>query len=628
MGATSRTGGARADRLAIAWAIGAAVLLNFALSFENVWSTLWIRPDTRLAPELVAAWVVLLLAAWRWGRVPARLVGALAAVLTLLVVGRYADVTAPSVMGREINLYWDGGQVPRFLWVTARERGAWLLVAIAAAAVLVIVLLHRLVRAALARVARELAPRALRSPAALAVTACAVVLSLLNAAGQQWTWPYLSKPVTRSVLRQAEILRNAWSPDRLAAALPPSPRFDSDLAALRGMDVQLVFLESYGAVAFDDASIRAALAPDRETLRAAVEGSGYAVVSAFVRSPTFGGASDLAHLSLLSGIDLSDPLRHDLLLMSDRPTLLSFFREHGYETFGVYPALTWDWPEAAYYGYAHLVDGRALDYAGPAFGYWKIPDQWAMARFEAMHPLARDSPPRFTVFATMNTHAPFRPIPPYQPDRTRLLSEEPFTPAEAANAIAEGTGWQDLVPAYVRSLSYQYRWLAGHLSRPRARDAVFVLVGDHQPLGNVSGRGARWDVPVHVVAREGPVLDRLRAMGFVPGLEPAPQALGGMHQLAPWLLEAFDGGAHVRAARAPRVLALAGPRARYARCARRRRSTSASPASPIATSASEPGSGTGATPVPPSRCKEKDVKVPSTFWEIFSLPSVIPESWK
>jgi hypothetical protein len=528
---------------AIGWTLAAALFLNFALSFENVWSTLWIRPDARLAPELVAVWVVLLAAAWRWGRVPAWLVGLLAAIFTTLVIGRYADVTAPSVMGREINLYWDGSQVPRFVWVTARERGIGVLLALGGAALLVVTLLYLAVRAALRRLAAEGAPRALRSPVVLALTGAAVALSLLNAAGQQWTWPYLSKPVTKSVLRQAEILRNAWSPERLANALPPSPAFDSDLAALRGMDVYVVFLESYGAVAFDDRAMHAALAREREGLLAAVAASGRRVVSAFVRSPTFGGASDLAHLSLLSGIDLSDPLRHDLLLLSDRPTLLSHFRGHGYETFGVYPALTWEWPEVAYYGYTHLIDGRTLGYHGPEFGYWKIPDQYAMAKFEAIHPLSAASPPRFTVFATMNTHAPFRPVPPYQPDWARLLSDEPFDRDDAARAIAEGTGWHDLVPAYTRTLDYQFRWLAGWLARPRARDAVIVLIGDHQPLGSVTGRGARWDVPVHVIASDPLVLEGLSKRGFRAGLDPAPVSLGGMHDVGPWLLHAFDSGA-------------------------------------------------------------------------------------
>ena len=43
----------------------------------------------------------------------------------LLVLGRYGDVTVPSLFGRPINLYWDGAQIPRFLWVSAQEWAWW-----------------------------------------------------------------------------------------------------------------------------------------------------------------------------------------------------------------------------------------------------------------------------------------------------------------------------------------------------------------------------------------------------------------------------------------------------------------------------------------------------------------------
>ena len=50
---------------------------------------------------------------------------------------------------------------------------------------------------------------------------------------------------------------------------------------------------------------------------------------------------------------------------------------------------------------------------------------------------------------------------------------------------------------------------------------VLVIVGDHQPPALVSGEGASWNVPVHVIGRRAAVLDRLRAQGFRDGLAPA-----------------------------------------------------------------------------------------------------------
>ena len=129
--------------------------------------------------------------------------------------------------------------------------------------------------------------------------------------------------------------------------------------------------------------------------------SGRHVVTAFFRSPTFAGGSDLAQLGLLSGIDLSDPMRHDVLLTTQRPTLISLFKAQGYQTFGLYPALNWEWPERAFYGFDVFLERRDLGYAGPAMGFWELPDQFTAARFEKIHPRDNGAPPRFVFFPTI-----------------------------------------------------------------------------------------------------------------------------------------------------------------------------------------------------------------------------------
>ena len=69
---------------------------------------------------------------------------------------------------------------------------------------------------------------------------------------------------------------------------------------------------------------------------------------------------------------------------------------------------------------------------------------------------------------------------------------------------------------------------------------IFVL-GDHQPASSVSGKGAPWDVPVHVIASRSMVTDALRAEGFRPGLEPRRPVIGPMHALTGKILRAFGG---------------------------------------------------------------------------------------
>jgi len=521
-------------------AVAALLFLNAVLGFQNWNATPGIRPDWKLAPELVLLWVVLLAVVKAVGTVSRGLVTGLALVCLLLVIGRYVDVTAPVLFGRPVNLYWDLGQIPRFLAVTSQQLPAWQLGLAILGVALVAWALFRALHFALTVAARDAAPLALRSRTALGATIVAVAVVLASTTGVEAARQLVAKPVTPTYLRQADLLVSAFSPARLAVTLPPSPAFDSDLGMLDGVDVKLLFLESYGATLFDNPASRGRLAAPREALAQAIASTGRQVVSAFVRSPTFGGASDLAHLGLLSGMDLTDPFRHDLLLTTGRPTLVDLFRAHGYETFGFYPALSWHWPEAEFYRFDRLVDGPALRYQGPHLGPWWIPDQYSIARFDELHPIGPGTPPRLLFFPTISSHFPFWPVPPYQPDWSRVLSSQPFDEHDVARALAEKIAWADLSPAYVRTIDYTYTWLAGYLRRPSPRDYLLVLIGDHQPVGSVTGPAAPWDVPVHVITSDEQLLQRLTALGFRPGLEPQRPILGAMHELTQVLLDAFD----------------------------------------------------------------------------------------
>jgi len=527
--------------------VAALLLLNSALSFSTWWPTPGIVPDARLAPEFVLLWCLLLAwVAWR-GRLSARVTALLTGLYLLLVLGRYIDVTAPALFGRAVNLYWDGAQVPRFLWVTAQSQPWWLSVLATAAVVLLFWGLYRGLRWGVRVAGQQAAPIALRTPWALGLTALAVALVVANYAGVRATWPFVSKPVIPTYWQQARLLATALSPQAIEAALPTANALEmalqappgQALGALAGRDVYLIFMESVGAVTYDHPQAAQALEITRQRFEQQLRSSGRQVMSAFLKAPTFGGASDLSHLSLLSGIDLSDPHRHDLLLTTQRPTLLSLFKSQGYETFGVYPALSWDWPERAFYGFDQFEEGRTLDYQGPALGYWSMPDQFALARFEQKHPRRADSPPRLLFFPTITCHFPFSPVPPYEEDWARVLTAEPFDPAALKSALAEKVNWLNMMPDYIRMVDYTYRVLGGFMQQPEPRETIFVLLGDHQPTANISGEGASWDVPVHIISRDPALLARLAPFGFTPGMNPPRQPLGGMHDLTALLLRVF-----------------------------------------------------------------------------------------
>ncbi len=533
-----------------AWALrfGLAFLaLNTLLTFENRWPGLGVLYMPRLSFEL--CWIVVALMAWvRWrGGLSTRAASVAGGLFVLLVLVRYADVTAPGVLGRPVNLYWDARHTAELVRLAAQDRPFCHPPAFTATLLLALALLGWVARRALLTLAGCLAWRPPR-PWLLAATAALTLSFSAYVPGQRDTRWFFSLPVAPTLMNQSLLLARALVPGHADAVLGESPRFEGGISALGegpgAVDVLLIFAESYGASAVDDPAFREALAPSRTDLMGAFAGSGRAVVSARVRSPTFGGASWLAHAALLSGLDTSDPAHHALLLTSQRPTLVGHFARHGYRTVGWMPGLKRPWPEGVFYGFDRLAGDAGIGYGGPDFGFWRIPDQAAMALLHQQE-LADTAPtgaraPRFVVFPTITTHAPFHPIAPLVTDWARLTGANAYTAEEVRAALGAAPAPDQARAQYLASMRYQFGWLSAYVRERAARSTLLIIVGDHQPPALVTGPGASWDVPVHVASNDPVLLRRLMARGFQPGLLPPSTTLGPMHQLTQHLLAVFD----------------------------------------------------------------------------------------
>jgi hypothetical protein len=522
----------------------ALFLLNAVMSMTNLWPTPFVKLDSRLAPEFVLLWVAILLIVWRSKQLAPNWLLGLTLAYMLFVAGRYFDTTAPALFGRDINLYWDGLQIPRVLWVTLKSYPLWISVLVVAALVASFWISFVTLRWAIRTAALHAAPYVLRKPWALLLTTAASVLVIANVYGVRETWPYVSKPVLPTYARQAKLLLTALNERDLQKVLPPSPPFKSDLGALRGRDVNLFFWESYGQVAYTVPQINDALLDARQSLDKQITDSGMQVVSAYVSSTTFGGASELAHIALLTGIDTGNPTVHDLLITTDRPTLTGLFQERGYDVHALYTAMTWDWPEKVFYRFNRYSDARDLGYKGPKLGYWTVPDQFAIARYQEQHPITANSPKRLMFFPSITSHMPFHPVPPYQDDWKKLLSDTPFDQQQMNKVQAQKEDWFNMRPGYIGMMNYNYQWFKGLLAQPKARDALYIVLGDHQPAANVTGEGASWDVPVHIISSQPELLQRFIDRGFQKGLTPREPRIGALFDFTRTILDALDSGAN------------------------------------------------------------------------------------
>ena len=136
--------------LAGVWLVVGLLLLNLSVTFTNIWPTFGIRVTNELSAEL-AVLVMALMITWRW-RATRSVVAlrVMSAFWVVLVLGRYAEVTARSLYGRDINLFWDLQHIPNVGAMFSAVADPFLRVGFIAALLFVPAVLYVVVRWALA----------------------------------------------------------------------------------------------------------------------------------------------------------------------------------------------------------------------------------------------------------------------------------------------------------------------------------------------------------------------------------------------------------------------------------------------------------------------------------------------
>jgi hypothetical protein len=299
----------------------------------------------------------------------------------------------------------------------------------------------------------------------------------------------------------------------------PGPQL---LTGLRGKDVLLAFVESYGRSAVENPRfaprVDAVLDQGTRDLRAA----GYGARSAFLTSPTAGGGSWLAHGTLLSGVWIDNQRRYDSLVRTGRLTLSSAFERAGWRTVAVMPATTTAWPEASFYGYRQVYDRWHMGYRGPRFNWGTPPDQYTLAEFQRTERARPGHAPVMAEIPLVTSHAPWAPTPSGLVDWNAVGDGTVFGPMAAAGDDPADV-WRSpsrVRTAYRNSIEYSLRALISYVRTYGGKNLVLIFLGDHQAAPVITGRNASRDVPITIVARDPAVLDRISGWGWQDGLRP------------------------------------------------------------------------------------------------------------
>lgn len=443
----------------------------------------------------------------------------LAIALVFLAGLQFVAAKVEQILDRPLDLYFDLRHAPNLYGLYLGASGSrGLLVSAGALAALVLVL--ALVFTALRGIERAAARpnfaagMLVGSLAGLALIAVPVArASLINTGGVAVAWQQADSAW------QAFAVLNGLDKRYEMALQAPQPE-PGRLPGLKGSDVYLIFVESYGTVALDEPAYRQQIAPALADFAATTGAAGYQIASSRLVSPTYGGGSWLAHGTIASGVKL-DPLLNELVLNGVRKSLPRYMAAAGYRTVDVMPGIKKPYPEGAFWGFDKAYYAAEIGYPGPEFGWFDIPDQFTLARFTAAE-LKPDHAPLFAQIVLVSSHTPFAPVPPYLANWNDLGGYLTVPQTEWPKIYAQ-PDWNDLDQPYLDSVAYDLKTLGQWLAR-LDKGALVIILGDHQPPDLTRGAGQLWTVPIHVLARDPDLIKPFLDRGYVAGALPPPSA--------------------------------------------------------------------------------------------------------
>ena len=523
-GASPRT--RRALRLAITVLCGVVVWV--VLVAPDHLSQLTPASFVRIPVEgLVLIAVALVLPAWP-RRIVAVIAGILFSLLTLLKImnmGFYLEI------GRAFNPVLDWGDIAPALGVIRDSIGAASTdIALVALWLGVILIIGTITASAIhiTTVAARHRRAAVRALAAVtAVWALCAGVSLQFVPGS----PVASTSTTGLVVAQVRDTRTALSEQRhfaqaLHASDPEASIPASELlTGLRGKDVLIVFVESYGQVAVQGTSFSAGVDSVLRRGTASLTSADWSTRSAWITSPGFGGISWFAHSTLQSGLWVDTDGLYSELISSHRFTLSDAFDKAGWRTVYDAPADNRYWyPGSYFYHYDQLYDRDQVGYRGPKFSYATMPDQYTLAAFQRLE-LAPGHKPVMAQITLVSSHTPWAPLPVMVP-WSKVGNGSIFDPmpARGQTALSVVGNASKERQAFGTSIQYSMQALISWVTELNDPNLVLILLGDEQPGSPITSPGANHVVPISIVARDPSVFGQIASWHWQNGLLPGPSA--------------------------------------------------------------------------------------------------------
>ncbi|KFG01247.1 sulfatase [Streptomyces scabiei] len=512
---------------AVAWAVSglAVALVMFALLVPNDVTDIGFGRFLRIPAEGILVAGLLLVLPAKARRVAVVVVGVLLGLLTIVKVldmGSYWTLDRPFDLVLDWILLDDAQSFMKDSLGGAAAQAATVGVIVLALALPVLMTLAVVRISRLMARHRHTASRTLLVLGTAWITCSTLTLEVSDVPVASHSAATLVENRIESVgdgLKDGEAFRKQAAVDAFAD-VPP----DQLLTGLRGKDVLITFIESYGRSAIDDPRMGEPLSETLAEKTQALKDAGYASQSGWLRSPITGAGSWLGHSTFLSGLWIKNQSRYSHLVASDRLTLTEAFRRTGaWRTVGIVPGTQKAWPEGKYFGLDHIYDSDQLGYKGPKFSWSTMPDQYTLKAFEELEHGKKNREPMMAEIILTSSHNPWAPIP-------STIPEDQVGDGSVYHSLQKAEGkdptevWKDPLAVrdeYRKSIQYSVTSLVDHVAKYGSKDTVLIFLGDHQPNKTVTGDNPSHDVPVSIVAQDPEVLEKISDWGWTDGLKPA-----------------------------------------------------------------------------------------------------------
>lgn len=313
-----------------------------------------------------------------------------------------------------------------------------------------------------------------------------------------------------------------------------------NLRGLNGSNVYLLFFESYGETLVTRDVYKPTVFEQYARMERALGSKGFSFASTIYDSPTVGGYSWFAHSTLATGIKVTDQRQFLALKRAHPPTLVHAFKNAGYMTTTVMPATMRPPRGPDLYDFETHFYSWEFGYRGVNFSWAPMPDQFALDFVRRNH-IDKLDRPLFLEYGMVSSHAPWNDQAPLIPDWDQIGDGSIYRTLEH---VRYPTTWDNLEQAqgpYLRSVLYVLEVLLRYIYAYVNDDSLFIVVGDHQPVGEITAHTESRGAIMHVISRNPTFTDKFVRHGFARGMRPkSPTPRLGMEAFLPMFMEEFS----------------------------------------------------------------------------------------